>query len=397
MSARYVLLIALSALAACNKAPAPQAAMQMPPTPASVAKATQEAVPFELRAVGNVEAMSTVQVKPQVEGQLMRAAFSEGQMVRKDQLLFEIDTSRYREALRQAEAAVNQHRADIRQAEASLARDQAQARNADAEAARYAKLVTAGDISASQHDRVKTNAEALRESTRAAQAQIERSKAALEAAQAAVEQAKLQLQWTQIKSPITGRAGSLLAHPGNIVRANETPLVVIHQVAPIYVTFSIPEPHLPAVRRAQGAGRVPVRVSSDGGPAATGVLAVIDNNVDAATGTIKLKGTFDNRDGKLWPGQFVNVVLTLDTSRDAVVVPSEAVQSGQQGTFVYVVKQDATVEMRPVTAGRMHERRTVIEQGVKPGETVVTDGHLMLFPGAKIAPVDQSKVEGSKL
>jgi multidrug efflux system membrane fusion protein len=369
----------------------------MPPTPASVAKATQESIPFELRAVGNVEAMSTVQIKSQVEGQLIRANFSEGQIVAKGQLLFEVDPSRYRESLRQAEAAVNQHRAEIRQAEATLARNQAEARNADAEAARYAKLVAAGDISASQHDRIKTNADALREGSRAAQAQIERSKAALEAGLAAVDQAKLQLSWCQIKSPISGRAGSLLAHPGNIVKANDTPLVTIHQIAPIYVTFSIPEPHLGAIRRAQGSGKLPVRASVEGGAPATGVLAVIDNGVDAATGTIKLKGAFDNRDGKLWPGQFVNVVMTLDTLRDATVVPAEAVQSGQQGTFVYVMKSDATAEMRPVTTGRSYEKRIVIEQGVKPGETVVTDGQLRLFPGATIQPVDASKVEGSKL
>lgn len=394
---RAVVVFALVSLAGCSKAPAPQAAMQPPPTPASVIKAVRESVPFELRAVGNVEAMSTVEIKSQVEGQLVRANFAEGQMVSQGQVLFEIDPSRYREALRQAEAAVNRYRADIRQTEASLARDQAQARNADAEAARYAKLVAAGDISASQHDRVKTNADALRESTRATNAQIESGKAALESAVAAVDQAKLQLSWCQVKSPIAGRAGSVLAHPGNIAKANDTKLVVIHQVAPIYVTFSVPEPHLPAIRRAQGAGKVPVKVLTDGGGGDTGVLTVIDNGVDPATGTIKLKGTFGNRDGKLWPGQFVNVVLTLGTLHDATVVPAEAVQSGQQGTFVYVVKSDGTAEMRPVIAGRTFEKRIVIDQGLNPGETVVTDGHLRLVPGAKIHPVDASKVEGSKL
>ena len=397
---RVLLSVVLSLLtgAGCNKqAVAPQAAMQMPPTPASVAKAVQESSPFEVRSVGTVEASSIVQIKPQVEGQLLRANFSEGQVVQKGQLLFEIDPSRYGDALRQAEAAVNQYRADIQQAEAALARDLAQARNADAEAARYDKLAQAGDISASQYDRVKTNAEALRESARAAKAQIERSRAAQQAAVAAVDQAKLQLSWSQIKSPITGRAGALLAHPGNIVKANDTTLVVIHQVAPTYVAFSVPEPHLAAIRRAYARGKVPVRASVENGPASTGVLSMIDNGVDPTTGTIRLKGTFDNRDGKLWHGQFVNVALTLDTVRDATVVPAEAVQSGQQGTYVYVVKSDGTAEMRPVTAGHSFERRIIIEKGVTPGETVVTDGHLRIFPGAKIQPVDASKVEGTKL
>lgn len=394
----FVLALCFAAGTGCNKqAEGPQAAMQMPPTPASVAKAVQESIPFEVRAVGTVEAVATVQIKSQVEGQLLRANFSEGQMVSKGQLLFEIDPSRYREALRQAEAAVAQYKAEIQQAEATLARDLAQARNADAEAGRYEKLVAAGDISASQHDRVKTNAEALRESARAAKAQIERSRASLEAAMAAVNRAKLDLSWCQITSPITGRAGSVLAHPGNIVKANDTTLVVIHQVAPTYVSFTVPEPHLPAIRRAAAAGKVPVRALVEGGDPASGLLTVIDNAVDPATGTIRLKATFDNRDARLWQGQFVNVAVTLDTVRDATVVPAEAVQSGQQGNFVYVMKADGTAELRPVTAGHSFEHRTVIEQGVKPGETVVTDGHLRLYPGAKIQPVDASKVEGAKL
>lgn len=387
------LLVGLSWLvgSSCNReAAAPQAAAEMPPTPAAVAKATQQTVPFELRAVGTVEAVSTVHIRSQVEGQLLRSHFSEGQMVAKDQLLFEIDPSRYRDALRQAEATVNQHRADVQQAEASLARDLAQARLADVEAERYAKLVGAGDISASQHDRVTTNAEALRESARAAKAQIERGKAGMQSAAAAVDRAKLDLSWCQVRSPISGRAGSVLAHPGNIVKANDTELVVIHQVAPIHVTFTLPEPHLPALRRAAGSGKLPVRAFVEGSEPATGVLAVIDNAVDSATGTIKLKGRFDNRDGKLLHGQFVNVSVTLGTTRDATVVPTEAVQAGQQGTFVYVVKADGTAEMRPVEVGHSSEGQIVIEGGLKPGETVVTDGHLRIFPGAKIQPVAAS-------
>lgn len=369
-----------------------------PVVPVSVSSATEESVPFEIRVVGTVEASSTVQVKSQVAGQLEKVHFTEGQNVSKGALLFEIDSRPFREALRQAEAAVARDRAQLRQSEATLARESAQSKNADAEANRYSELAKAGVISKAQHDQVRTSADVSRESVRAAQAGIESFRAALESNLSAVEAAKLNLNYTQIKSPITGRTGNLLVHPGNLVKANDVPLVVINQVSPIFVTFSVPEQHLGAIRQRSSRQKLGVRVTPHDAPDRTisGHLAVVDNTVDTGTGGIKLKASFDNREGLMWPGQFVNVVLILDTIQNATVVPTEAVQNGQKGSFVYVVKKDQTVDLRIVEPGRIVGPKTVIQSGVTPGDTVVTDGHLRLFPGAKIRPVDPGKLEGGK-
>ena len=228
-------------------------------------------------------------------------------------------------------------------------------------------------------------------------ATIETAKAAQAADEAAVSKAQLDLSHCQIPAPISGRTGNLLVHAGNLVKENDVPLVVIHQIAPIFVSFSIPEQHLGAIRRLNAARRLAVRVFGEDDPAhvASGTLAVIDNTVDSTTGTIRLKATFDNRDGLLWPGQFVTTVLTLDTIRNAVVVPSEAVQTGQQGSFVYAVKSDSTVEIRPVTVGPVSGKRTVIDKGVAADETVVTDGFLVLFPGAKVRAVATKSEPGA--
>jgi multidrug efflux system membrane fusion protein len=335
-------------------------------------------------------------VKSQIAGQLERVHFTEGQDVARGALLFEIDSRPYREALRQAEAAVARDRAQLHQAEAELARSLAQSRNADADAARYTELAKAGVISRAQHDQARTSAEVYRESARASQAAIESARAALESDQAAVEKARLDIAYCEIRAPISGRAGNLLVHAGNLVRANgDDPLVTIHQVSPIFVVFSAPEQHLDAIRRAAARRQVPVRVFAQETPdrVARGRLTVIDNTVDAATGTIRLKAVLDNRDRLLWPGQFVHVALSLDTLANAVVVPSEAVQAGQQGQMVYVVKPDQTVEPRVINAGRAFEGRTVIDRGLAAGETVVTDGHLRLFPGARVEVVDPGRLD----
>jgi multidrug efflux system membrane fusion protein len=355
---------------------------------------------LEIKVVGTVEASATVQVKSQVAGQLLKVHFTEGQNVQDGALLFEIDSRPYREALRQAEAAVAKDQAQLRQAEATLARDQAQSKNADADAKRYAELAKSGIISGAQYDQVRTSADVYRESVRAAQAAIESARANLQADLAAVERAKLDIGYCEIRSPISGRTGNLLVDPGNLVRANaDDPLVVIHKVAPIFVNFSVPEQHLGEIRRASTSRKLPVRVSVQDQPdrSALGQVIVIDNAVDSTTGTIKLKASLPNTDAFLWPGQFVNVALALDTISNATVVPSEAVQAGQQGQFIYVVKGDDTVEARPVQAGQLLGRRIVINEGVKPGDRVVTDGHLRLYPGARIKAVDPAAIEGQKL
>jgi multidrug efflux system membrane fusion protein len=341
-----------------------------------------------------------VEVKSQVSGPLLRAAFTEGQNVTEGALLFEIDRRPFEEALRQAESALARDKAQLRQAEATLARDQAQSRNADADAARHSELVQAGVISKSQYDQVRTSAEVYRESVRASEAAIESHRAALQSDLAAIEKAKLDISYCSIHSPVSGRTGNLLMHPGNLVRASgDTPLVVIHKISPIFVNFNLPEQYLGSIRRLSARSRLTVRVSlqDEPGREAEGHVSVIDNAVDAATGTIRLKAVFGNAGAMLWPGQFVNVTLTLDTVHNATVVPSEAVQNGQDGQFIYLVKPDGTVDARVVKAGRAFGAKMIIEEGVNPGDSIVVDGHLRLFPGAHIQQVDPAKLESGKL
>jgi multidrug efflux system membrane fusion protein len=393
-----IVVAAVFALTACKQQKV-QTTSGPPPVPVSIAKASQESVPFELRVVGAVEASATVQVKSQVAGELLRAHFMEGQNVEKGALLFEIDSRPHHEALRQAEAAVARDKAQLQQAEATLARERAQLKNAEAEANRFNELAKAGVISRSQQDEVVTSASVYRESARAAEAAIGSARAALDSDLAAVDRAKLDISYCQIRAPFSGRTGNILIHPGNLVKVNDAPLVVIHQVTPVFVTFSVPEKHLADIRRLGTGGRLPVRVRPQGEESRTvaGHVSVIDNAVDTATGTIRLKGVFSNRDGTLWPGQFVNVILTMGSISNATVVPAEAVQNGQQGQFIYVVKSDQTVEPRVVIAGRSFEKKVIIEKGIAPGDTVVTDGQLRLFPGARIRPVDAAKIDGTVL
>jgi membrane fusion protein, multidrug efflux system len=369
-----------------------------PPVPVALAKATQESIPLEVRVVGTIEASARVEVKSQVAGELLRVYFTEGQNVKKGEPLFELDARPYEDALRQAQALLARDKAQLQQAEAGLARDNAQLKYADADAARYTELAKAGVISRAQSDQVRTTADVTRESARATQASIETAKAGIESDMAAIERAKLDISYTKINAPISGRTGNLLVHAGNLVKPNDVPLVVINQLTPIWTTFSVPEQHLGTIRRLAAQRKLPVRVSlqDDPGRSITGELSVIDNTVDASTGTIRLKAVFPNSDGLLWPGQFVNVTLNLDTIANAIVVPAEAVQEGQQGRFIYVVKEDKSVEPRLVTAGRIFDRRIVIEKGIQAGDTVVTDGHLRLYPGAKVVQVDMKRLGAAK-
>ncbi len=387
----FVVLSAL--LAACTSAEQAQSggggAPQMPPVPVSIAVAAEEPVPSEVRAFGTVEAFSSVEVKAQAGGPLLSVKFAEGSNVNKGDLLFEIDPRPYQEALRQAEAALTRDTAQLRLAEANLARDQANQRNVNSDAERYAQLAKEGIATRMQQDQIRTAADMARESVRAGEASIESIRAAMESDRSAIDKAKLDLSYCQILSPISGRTGNLLVHPGNLVKANDIPLVVINQVSPIFVTFGVPERQLTEITRRNAAHKLPVEASfEDGSPVERGVLSVVDNKVDPATGTIRLKATFSNNERLLWPGRFVNVVMTIDTET-ATVIPAESVQAGQQGPFVYVVKADKSVEPRPVVVGATVNGKVIVRKGVAAGETVVTDGQSRLFPGATIAPAAQ--------
>jgi multidrug efflux system membrane fusion protein len=326
--------------------------------PVTVATVTQSTVPIELQAIGTVEAYSTVMVKSQIEGTIDQVYFKEGQDVSQGDRLFSIDSRPYEAALKQAEA--------------SLARDQAQEKNAHAQADRYTKLVEAGIVSKEQYDQFQTNADAL--------------EASVNVDKAAIENSKVQLGYCSIRSPLAGRTGSLLVHQGNLLKANDATLVTINQVTPIYVDFGVPEQFLSELRRYQALGplRVTANIPNTTEAPPTGTVSFFDNMIDSATGTIRLKGVFPNLDKRLWPGQFVNVVTRLTSRPDAIVVPSQAVQTGQEGQYVFVVKSDHTAESRPVVVDRTVGAQTVIQKGLSPGEVVVTDGQLRLAPGTKV-------------
>ncbi len=356
-----------------------------PATPVTVAKAEMRDVPVQIRQIGSVEAVSVIAVKAQIGGELTKVFFREGDDIKKGQELFEIDPRPYQQAIDQAQAAIAKDEALVAQAQANLSRDTVQTANAKEQAQRYAALAKDGLISKDQNSTYQTTFNSQNETLRADEAAINSAKATLNVDKAALETAKLNLSYCFIRSPIDGRAGSLLVQAGNLVKANDTnALVNINQVQPVYVTFSVPEQFLGEIRSYSREHPLPVTAAISSGHNVTGQLNFIDNQVDNTTGTIKLKATFPNADRALWPGQFVNVVMTLRTLHDVTVVPSEAVQSGQAGQFVFVVKPDQTVDNRIVKLGESIDNKIVIESGIAPGDTVVTDGQLRLIPGAPV-------------
>ena len=355
--------------------------------PVTVAVVTQKNVPVEVQVIGNVEAYSMISVKAQVTGQLTNVPLHEGDYVKTGDLLFTIDQRPLEAALSQATAMLSQNQAALGQAQANLAKDAATARYAESQATRYAELFKEGIISRDQSEQLRANADAASQAVIADNASIESARANIEATKAAVENAKVQLNYTNIRSPIDGRTGNLSVKQGNVVTANTVELVTINKIEPIYVTFSVPEAQLPAVKRYMDEHPLQVRARPQDDATAeeeTGTLTFVDNSVDVTTGTIKLKGTFPNTNRRLWPGQFVRVTLRLTTQNGAVVVPNEAVQTGQNGAFVYVVKPDRTVESRAVVTGARVDQDLVVDSGLKAGETVVTEGQLRLAPGSKV-------------
>jgi len=370
-----VLLTAIIA-ANCSKASTPvQAARTSADDNAvlgTVSPVVKKAMPLEIRVIGTAEAESTVAVHAQMTGAITSVNFTEGDDVQQGQVLFTLDR-------RPLEAT-------LQQVQANLARDLAQAEDARTQASRYQTLAGRGLVSGQEVQAKSTAAAAL--------------DATVQADRAAVENAAVQLDYATIKAPIAGRTGALIVHPGNLVRANDaTPLVVINRIAPINVSFGIPEGQLPAFKRylAERTLRVEANAPSETIPS-MGHIAFIDNAVDPTTGTIKVKGSFANEDRRLWPGQFVNVIVTLKTEPAAVVVPTVAIQAGQQGDFAFVVKPDQTVDLRTVTVDRTAGTESVVKDGLKPGETVITDGQLRLVAGSRIkVKSDASQPNGSQV
>ncbi|MBV8773805.1 MAG: efflux RND transporter periplasmic adaptor subunit [Deltaproteobacteria bacterium] len=351
-------MVALVEAGGCSKGEN-SAAMTRPPSAVLVAKAVARTVPNQLHEIGNVEAFATVNIKSRVEGQLVAIAFHEGDFVKKGQLLFTLDSRPFAAALKLAQA--------------NLAKDQAQLVKAEADERRYSYLLQERVGSREQYDLAHSTAAALR--------------ATVIADQAGIETARLNLEYSRILSPLDGRTGNLQSHIGDLIKADaDTPMVTITQVQPIYVAFSVPENQLPAVRRNLETHRLEVDAAIPNSPenAEHGVLAFIDNTVDKTTGTILLKGLFQNENRHLWPGEFVNTTLTLNEIRNAVLVPSQAVQTGQSGSFVFVIDDHMRAHLRPIVPGAQIGGDTVIEQGIQAGETVVTDGQILLAPGARV-------------
>lgn len=361
-----------------------------PPAPqVVVAKARVQMVPLEIRAIGNVEAYSKVQIKSQVAGEIRRVFFQEGDNVQQGQMLFQIDPREYQQAVAEAEAQIASAQAGLGEAQANHQRDLANAANARTQAERFGGLAAKGIISAQQNEAQQTQALAAEKAAASTQASIQSARAALKGAEARLADAKLRLSYTQIRAPISARTGNLAFKEGNLVATNAaTPMVVLNQIAPAYVTFSIPEQSLAELRRYAAAGKLKVLAYSQGvAKPAEGVLNFLDNEVDQASGTILLKATFANQDRMLWPGQFVNAAVQLAT-QSRVVVPASAIKTAQQGTYTFVVKDDSTAEQRTVKSSRAWQDLAVVESGINEGETVITEGQLRVKPGVKVQVVD---------
>lgn len=352
---RCLFMVAVLCLGAgCAEKKRKQAAR--PPAPVAVAIAATANIPRTVQAVGTVEASETVTIRPQLSGELAAVYVAEGQEVSRGQRLFQVDPRPWQAALKKAEASFTRNRVIME--------------NARRDYERYARLVKDGIVTQEQADSYRTRAES--------------AAADMEADRAVVEHARLQVAYCTITAPISGRLGNLAVHRGNVVKENETALVTINTITPVNVVFSLPERDLAELQARIGRGRVAVETEAQGGVKEQGVVSFLDNTVDQATGAIRLKGRFANPRRTLWPGQFVQVVLTLDERTGAVTVPSPAVQTGQQGSFVFTVAQDMTAEVRPVVVGPAHRGLTVIEKGVAVGERVVVDGQLRVMPGARV-------------
>jgi multidrug efflux system membrane fusion protein len=348
--------------------------------PVTVTKVSRKDVPVDLEVVGNVESYLTVAVKSQVSGEITQVLFQEGDFVKKDDQLFTIDSRTYQGQVNQVQANLARDQATLAQIESNLARDQAQEKYAQATLARYSSLFERNLMTKEMLEQARANADAVSATVHADAAAIQSARATIEATKAALENAKVMLGYTVIRSPLNGRTGSLDAKQGNVVSPNTT-LMTINQIEPVYVTFSVPEARLQAIRTSQ---LVTATTQDNPSSPQSGRVTFIDNAVDSTTGTIRIKGTFPNSNHRLWPGQFARVTLRLATLPNALVVPRQAVQTGQEGPYVFVVKADRTVESRPVVTGQQLQEEMVIQSGLADGEVVVVEGQLRLAPGSRV-------------
>lgn len=363
------------------------------PAPVHVATAETARVPVEVTAFGSAESISTVELRAQVSGEVVEVLFREGDAVTAGQELFRIDPRPFEVALAQAEANVARFEAELKQAQAMLRENEVRARNADVEHQRNETLLAREIVTQEEFDRSRTAAEAARASAIASDAAVNSARENIRAAQAAIEHARLDLERSVLRSPMDGRTGNLMIHRGDIVSASSPdPMVVITQIKPIYVSFTLPERYLSELRAADAAGDVTVRatIPQSGQDPVSGVLSFIDNQVERVTSTIRLKATFDNESETLWPGQYVDVRVELDVLENVITVPSQAVQTSQDGRYVYVISRDGIAELRPVTTGALYEGSIVITEGLQAGEVVVIDGHLRVLPGGPVKVLDDA-------
>lgn len=360
------------------------AAFAMGPVAVRAVRATSGDVPLEVSAVGTVESLSTVEIKPRVTGTIVKVNFQEGQQVQAGDVLFEIDQQPFLDAIAEAEANLARDTALEAQSRANVAKDQALLKNSRSQADRALQLQKEGIFSREQTDTAVSSAESYEAALQADRAAVDSAQASIRADKARLQQARLQLGYTTVRAPISGRAGAIALKAGNVARENDSTLVTLLQVAPTYVTFTVPEPRLNEIRRFQAQRALQVEVVFDDKTALSGPLQFIDNTVDATTGTIKLKALFDNKAHQLWPGQFVNVRLRLTQEPDRILVPTQTVQSGPEGKYVWVVGGDGAASLRSVQVLRTWEGKSVIGSGLKDGEMVVTEGQIRLAPGAKV-------------
>jgi multidrug efflux system membrane fusion protein len=357
--------------------------------PVRVVRAVAQDVPLEVTAVGNVEALNSVEVKARIAGQVKRVAFEEGQSVVKGQLLFTIDQDTLERQAAEQQAELERDAAMEQQARAVVARDAASEKQSKSEAEIAVQLGTLGVLSQQRVDQMVTTSETSRASLGSDQATVQAAAGSIKADRARLGQTQLQLSFANVVAPITGRAGAAMVKAGNMVRESDTTLVTVLQLSPIHVTFGIPEQVLPEVQRLNARGPLTVEASNGDGAPLEGQLDFIDNTVDATTGTIRLKAAFPNTDNALWPGQFVNVRVRLRVEKDKTLVPDSSIQNGLDGKYVWLAKA-GIANMVPVTVLRTYKpekgpEQAIVGSGIRPGDTIVSEGQLRLTPGAHIA------------